>query len=177
MVRRSGALDVVVALALAAGLVALSLWIRGEDVSGPVRVVDGDSLDLDGRRIRLKGIDAPELGQTCERRGGTYRCGEVAREALRDLTRGGPVTCRISGQDRYGRSLAICTSGENELGAVLVRRGLAVSYGAYEAEERDARSRHVGLWEGRFEIPSDWRREHRPETGEAGDVRSRTLTP
>lgn len=164
--RRVGSLDAVVAIALAVGLVGISLLIRGEDISGAVRVVDGDSLELDGRRIRLKGIDAPELSQTCERRGASYRCGEVARDALRDMTRAGPASCRITGTDRYQRSLAICIVLSDDLGAALVRRGLAVSYGGYQGEEREARSRHLGLWDGTFEVPSEWRRRHAHAGGE-----------
>lgn len=174
MGRRLGSLDAVVAIALAAGLVGIAMLLRAEDVAGAVRVVDGDSLELAGRRIRLTGIDAPELGQACERRGAAYRCGEVARDALRELAGAGTASCRITGTDRYGRALAVCTVRDDDLGAALVRRGWAVSYGAYRTEESEARSRRLGLWEGTFEPPSEWRRRHPHGAREAGEVRPRT---
>ena len=125
-----------------------------------MRVVDGDTLHVGGEDIRLKGIDAPELHQDCERQGEPWRCGEAAREALVKAIGGRPVQCRIEGRDRYGRGLAQCAAGGEDLGAALVTAGLAVAFGAYEAEENAARARGAGLWAGRFERPSAWRREH-----------------
>lgn len=159
MARRFGTLDIVVALAVAGGLAAVAVLMRGEDLDGPVRVVDGDSLELGGRRIRIRGIDAPELAQLCHRGTVSYRCGETAREALREMARTGAVGCRSTGQDRYGRALATCRVGDTDLGAAMVLRGLAVAYGAYEAEERQARARGAGLWAGRFDPPAEWRRQ------------------
>jgi endonuclease YncB( thermonuclease family) len=155
--RRS--LDMVLALAFVAALAGLAVLMRGEDVSGRARVVDGDTLDLGGVRIRLKGLDAPELAQLCHRGGASYRCGDVARDALRDLARP-EMSCRISGEDRWRRSLAVCRVGGEDVGATLVRRGLAVAFGAYEAEERLARERRDGLWAGTFDRPAAWRRQH-----------------
>jgi endonuclease YncB( thermonuclease family) len=148
----------VVALAALAA-VATRLKSPSEILAGQTRVIDGDTLELGGRRLRLAGIDAPELDQSCERGGGPYRCGEVAREALRNLARAG-VSCAISGQDRYGRGLATCTADGLDVGQRLVRAGLAVAYGRYEADERHAASLGLGLWAGRFERPADWRKAH-----------------
>ena len=131
MAGRSKLVDAVVATALAAGLVAVAFLLRGERVTGSVRVVDGDTLAIDHRRIRIRGIDAPELAQTCDRAGTTYPCGEVARDALRALTRSAPVSCIVSGRDRYGRDLAACRADGQDVGAALVRHGFAVSFGAY----------------------------------------------
>ena len=122
-------------------------------------MIDGDTIELDGRRLRLAGLDAPELAQTCERAGQVYRCGEVSKDALRQLARDG-LTCRISGHDRYRRDLATCEAGERDVGRVLVLRGLAVAYGRYDGEEREAKQRGVGLWAGRFERPTEWRHAH-----------------
>jgi hypothetical protein len=93
------------------GLVAAAYLVREEVevVSGFAQAIDGDSLRLDGRDVRLSGIDAPELRQSCEtRERRPYPCGDVARRALRDMLAGRIVTCRLSGRDRYGRSLASC---------------------------------------------------------------------
>lgn len=153
-------MDLLVAVALLAGLAALSGLIRGEWVDGDVRVVDGDTLAFGSRRVRLHGVDAPELGQTCRRSGTDYPCGAAARDELRDLTRGQPVACRIRGHDRFGRDLGTCRARDLDLGAELVRRGLVLASGAYEAEERQARRNKVGLWAGSFERPSEWRKRH-----------------
>ena len=118
---------------------------------------------LDAHRVRLVGIDAPELAQTCRRGDESYRCGEVASDALRALTRDAAVTCRLSGRDRYGRDLGRCSAGPADLGATMVRRGLAVAYGDYLREEAEARALGAGLWAGPFERPDEWRRRHERE--------------
>jgi len=146
---------VLVALLIA----AVAVRREPERLDGQPRVIDGDTLDLGGRRLRLAGLDAPELGQTCERGGMPYRCGETARETLGELVRGGMV-CTVSGRDKYRRDLARCEASGRDVGSVLVSRGVAVAYGRYEAEEQEARQRALGLWAGRFERPSAWRSEH-----------------
>lgn len=156
-------LDAVVAVSLLLGLAAVAGLREAptERVTGTVRVVDGDTLVQDGRRIRLRDMDAPELDQTCRGADGApYRCGELARAALRQLVEAGPVTCDVTGQDRYGRALARCAVGAVDLGRDLVLRGLAVSYGGYRAEERAARSRSLGVWAGPFDPPVAWRKAH-----------------
>ncbi len=165
MMRGSGVVDGIVAVVLVAVLLATVALLRPEAISGLTRVVDGDTLAMAGRRIRLTGLDAPELAQTCERGGARWRCGEEARDALRRLVLGAPVTCSVSGRDRYGRDLATCAVAGLDLGAALVRRGMAVASGAYRSEEREARAAGAGVWSGSFEQPADWRRrqaEHRP---------------
>jgi endonuclease YncB( thermonuclease family) len=146
-------------LALAAQ--ALRTWNQST-VTGAAAVVDGDSLRVGGTVIRLKGIDAPELQQTCEREGRSYRCGDEARRALANLVEGDGLTCTLEGKDRYDRNLARCsTSARNDIGAVMVEEGHAVAYGGgYRREETAARARRRGLWAGSFERPQDWRREH-----------------
>lgn len=85
---------------------------RGETTFGPVRVIDGDTLEVAGARVDLVGIEAPELRQTCRSTGPihvTTPCGEFARDMLRNMTRVGPVSCKVVGQDREGRRpLAFC---------------------------------------------------------------------
>ncbi|MFC7399760.1 thermonuclease family protein [Chelatococcus sp. GCM10030263] len=143
------------------GLGAVALWQRvGETVTGTAHAIDGDSLRLAGRELRLLGIDAPELHQTCERDGRSYACGRVAQEALADFVARGSLTCHIGENDRYGRGLATCKSGEVDINATLVREGLAVAYDGYDAEEDEARAGRRGVWAGTFERPADWRRRH-----------------
>lgn len=131
-----------------------------ETLQGPAWVVDGDSLMLGGVRIRLKGIDAPELDQICENNGVAYQCGRQAREALAKLVGGGGVTCDSYGHDRYGRTLARCRIGATQLNRAMVETGWAVAYGDYEAQEAQARKAGRGIWRGNFMQPQEWRRAH-----------------
>lgn len=153
-----GFIAVLVVLALAAGLA----WFRAEDIvlTGAARIVDGDTLVVAGRRVRLAGLDAPEMDQLCLREGRDYPCGIVARDALRTLLAGREPSCAIEGRDRYGRDLGRCSVAGADLGADLVRRGLAVAYGAYTPEENAARAAGAGLWAGSFTRPDAWRRTH-----------------
>lgn len=167
---RSRLADVALALAVVSALVGLAHRWRGVELVGSVRVVDGDTLDLDGRRIRLLGMDAPEMAQTCERRGVAYPCGDEARAALRAMI-DGPVSCRATGRDRYRRELATCSSGDRDLGREMVLRGLAVAFGRYDAEEREAREAARGVWAGPFVRPAEWRRQHAPDQGRPTDTR------
>ena len=156
--------DIVRAFAalLALGIVA-GYFVSREDerIAGAARAVDGDSLFVDGTEIRLEGIDAPELAQSCEAGGGTYRCGEDARRALVALLARGSVECRSQGRDRYGRRLARCRADGADLGAGLVSRGWAIATDdSYAQEEATARRARHGLWAGTFETPAVWRRAH-----------------
>ena len=77
-------------------------------IEGPARIVDGDTIDISGQRIRLNGIDAPESRQTCIMDNQLWRCGEAATEALRRLIGNSPVRCEDQGSDRYGRMIGQC---------------------------------------------------------------------
>ncbi len=164
---RRGRLRLAADLGLAVLLFFLlaALAVRLEDKrtrveQGAAFVVDGDTLALGGRRIRLVGIDAPEYAQTCRRAGADYACGRLARQALVEAVAGRPVSCSGSRLDRYGRLLGDCRAGEVDLNRAQVAAGWAVAYGDFEAEERAARAAGLGLWAGEFERPQDWRRRH-----------------
>jgi endonuclease YncB( thermonuclease family) len=137
-------------------------------VEGPARIIDGDTLDVGGTRIRLAGMDAPEREQVCRDENATaYRCGDRAADALVRLVAGARVTCRNEGTDRYRRMLATCaTAHQTDLGLAMIREGWATIYddgpvpSEYRAAEEGARRRKVGLWRGPFERPSVWRRQH-----------------
>lgn len=131
-----------------------------EMLSGAVRVADGDSLVMDGVRIRLEGIDAPEMAQSCLRDGVAYACGRDAREALARLVAGHAVSCESRRRDRYDRVLAVCAAGGTELNRAMVDAGWALAYGGYGDAEAAARQAGRGLWAGSFERPQEWRRVH-----------------
>ena len=129
----------------------------GETFSGKARAVDGDSLELGDRRVRLISIDAPERRQTCEKAGETTQCGQRAHAELKFLVSGKHVECESFGFDRYDRTLARCRAGEADLGSAMVRAGWAIAYGDYRDEERQARRARAGIWAGEFIEPADWR--------------------
>lgn len=131
--------------------------VTGE-ISGMATASDGDSLRLDGRRIRLEGIDAPEIGQTCGRDGAQWDCGTDARQRLRAMVSGGTTACRLHGRDKYGRELGTCETKGQDIGREMVANGYAVSYGRYQKEEASAEEQNVGLWAGDFTRPQAWRR-------------------
>lgn len=130
------------------------------DIEGTAFVADGDSLAVEGERVRLSGIDAPELDQTCKRGAAIVRCGRLARQHLRTLVGEGPVSCKSRGFDRYGRLLAECSAHGRSLNELMVRGGWAISDRNYPLEEVQSRQDRLGLWALDFEDPQDWRRDH-----------------
>ncbi|OBZ93774.1 hypothetical protein ADU59_18880 [Pararhizobium polonicum] len=133
---------------------------QGETMSGRARIVDGDTLVLDGKRIRLTGIDAPELRQVCRRGAQDWPCGTEARDRLRGLIGAEQTICAVDGADRYGRLLAVCSARNRDLNAAMVAGGYAVAFGKYAAEEDAARRDRLGLWAGTFDAPRTWRQTH-----------------
>lgn len=127
---------------------------------GRAFVVDGDSLQIGEERIRLDGIDAPELRQACRRSSGEFDCGRQSRNHLRDLINGRRVNCIGWEYDRYDRLLAECRVGETDLNRRMVADGWATAYGGYEAEEAEARRQGDGMWAGDFDTPRQWRVDH-----------------
>lgn len=155
----------VLGLVLLAGLLAVSAVVNGwlsprAGVTGAPRLVDGDSMFVGGREVRLEGIDAPEGRQTCMRNGQSWPCGEDARRHLAQLIGNAPVICRGEKSDQHGRLLGTCEAGGRDLNAAMVEDGFAVSYGRYRNEEARAHAARRGLWSGEFDRPRDWRDRH-----------------
>jgi endonuclease YncB( thermonuclease family) len=132
------------------------------DVSGPARVIDGDTLEVGSARVRLFGIDAPETAQDCrDTRGRQWRCGEAAATRLKRLIGNRTVTCAGRGLDDYGRLLGVCSVAGRELNASLVREGFAwafVKYAPdYAAIEREARAARRGVFAAENAPPWNFR--------------------
>jgi endonuclease YncB( thermonuclease family) len=130
---------------------------------GRASVIDGDTLEIRGTRIRLHGVDAPESGQSClSRNGKNYRCGQHAALALSDKIGTSNVSCEQKDIDRYKRIVAVCTVRGEDINAWLVQQGYALAYRQYGtdyiSEEEKARAAKRGLWAGSFTSPWDWRR-------------------
>lgn len=157
---------------LLAGL--FGFWLYGDALFPPEKVHaeraairDGDTMLLGDQTIRLYGIDAPEYHQNCkDGNGKDWPCGTAARLQLAALAASGSIICAPQAQDRYGRTVARCSSaGVPDMAAAMTSAGLAVSpaergTAAYAQEEADARSAKRGIWQGVFQIPAQWRAAH-----------------
>ena len=126
------------------------------------KVSDGDSLRSGRLKIRLFGIDAPELKQHCTDAAGVrWPCGEAARERLAGLA-AAPLQCDLIDVDRYGRLVMRCLAGDTDIAEALVAQGLALAYRRYSkdyvAAEQAAQNAGAGVWSGDFTAPWDWRR-------------------
>jgi len=151
---------------LAAFLLFTLPAVAGETITGTASVVDGDTLDIQGRRVRLHGIDAPESAQLCQDGAGKdWRCGQQAALALSDRIARRPVTCEAKDQDRYGRIVGACQVAGENLNAWMVSQGWAMAYRQYSSDyvsaEATAKAASAGIWRGTFQPPWDWRKEAR----------------
>ena len=134
---------------------------HAKPVTGRAEIVDGDTLRFGALRVRLTGLDAPELDQTCtDRAGAEWACGSEAKTFVAGLIASEPVSCVRSGRDRYGRALATCSIDGRDLGSQIVAAGWAVAELDYAGDELAARLAERGIWGGSFVPPAEWRRTH-----------------
>jgi endonuclease YncB( thermonuclease family) len=149
--------------------VVCATWVVAQE--GPARVIDGDTLDIAGERMRLHGIDAPEKDQTCTMDGQVWECGIAAWGYLVELLADQIVTCDPRDIDRYGRTVAVCFADGQDINAAMVAEGWALAYQDYSLDyvphEDAAKAYALGLWQGEFVPPWDWRRGSRLEGAEA----------
>lgn len=137
-----------------------------QPIQGRASVIDGDTIDIAGKRIRFNGIDAPESWQLCQDEAGKdYRCGKVAADALDAfLAASRPASCEPRGRDRYGRTIADCRRADGaSVQRWLVRSGWALDWpryskGAYAREQDEARRAGAGVWRGPFTVPWEARK-------------------
>jgi endonuclease YncB( thermonuclease family) len=142
-------------------LLLLQLALAQKTIVGVASVIDGDTLEIQGNKIRLYGIDAPEAGQLCLSTTATkYRCGQQAANRLAEQTYGRTITCQVIRKDQYGRFLAVCKTNDRELNEWMVKNGWAVAEYAtdYIRIEQTAKLQHINLWAGKFQRPKDFRR-------------------
>lgn len=136
------------------------------DPNGRVRVIDADTWDVGGERVRLFGIDAPEMDQTCQNaRGKVWSCGEWATEQVRSRFEGRRAACATMDTDRYGRTVARCDVRGQDVGRVLVSEGLAFAYRKYsmdyDLDEKAAVVNGRGLHQGKAQRPAEFRSRQR----------------
>ncbi len=141
----------------------------GKTIEGRASVIDGDTIRINGRKIRLHGIDAPEARQTCTgSKGHLIHCGsESTRYLRRTLRSGGKIVCKFVNWDRYGRFVGDCYSQDGRsLAAGIVSAGYAVDWPkysgwAYSSFQRNAKAKKLGMWAYRFEMPWEFRARQR----------------
>ena len=133
------------------------------NASSSLKIIDGDTIILNSEKIRLYGIDTPEIKQTCtDNYGHTYLCGVKAKLELEKIIGSRKVSCIKKTKDRYKRSISICYADENDINSLMVRSGWALAYRKYSKkyvkDEAIAKLNDAGMWSGKFIAPWKWRR-------------------
>ena len=147
-------------------LLAIDPASAQEGIVGVASVIDGDTIEIHGQRIRFHGMDSPESSQLCVRpTGERWRCGQQASFALADRIGRATVSCQPRDRDRYGRTVAVCFKGSEDLNRWMVITGWAVAFRRYSvdyvADEDAARHSRINIWSGDFDMPWVWRAQRR----------------
>src|SRR6266446_1135840 len=148
---------------LSAVLLAISGAAFADELIGQASVIDGDTIEIHGARVRIFGTDAPESDQLChDARSYPYRCGQKASNGLFEFIDRRPVECVEVDRDRYKRAVSVCTVGGTDIADWLVRTGLALDWpqyskGAYAAAQAEAKREQRGMWTGSFKEPWTYR--------------------
>jgi len=148
--------------------------VKSEEVkiiSGIAKVTDGDTIQIDKKKIRLLGIDAPEKKQQCSKTwlsvslisfSKDYPCGQISTDKLKKKINNKLIICKWSNKDRYKRYIAECFKDKTSVNAWMVRNGYAVAYRKYSkkfvSQEIFAKNEKLGLWSGTFMMPWDYRK-------------------
>jgi endonuclease YncB( thermonuclease family) len=138
-----------------------------QEFSGRVSVIDGDSIRVSGNEVRLLGVDAPEYRQTCfDSSENEYECGKISRSFLVKLASRKTATCTYFEKDIYNRYLAKCFIGELSINDEILKNGMGVIYDFTKADKKEielekfAKSQKLGIWQGAFELPKDYRKKN-----------------
>lgn len=143
------------------GLIIFFMLLLPNLVQAKIKVIDGDSIVVDGVERRLSGIDAPEYNQLCfDAKNKEYKCGQMAMSYLKKLVTN-KIKCKTLATDRYKRKISECKVGSVNINEEMVRQGMAVSYNQYEQgydkAEKQAKDAKLGIWQGRFIRPELFR--------------------
>lgn len=136
-----------------------------KEFSGKAKVLDGDSIKIGNKEVRLFGLDAPEYKQKClDKDNQEYNCGINSRDFLQKLIAGKKVRCTYASKDKYDRFLGICYLEKLSINAEIIKNGMAVIYNFTESSaemnalENEAKTAKIGIWQGSFELPKDYRK-------------------
>ena len=146
----------------------------GDTISGKAIVIDGDTIKINSKKVRLFGIDAPEKKQKCKKLflsiyilsfDKSYDCGILSTNKLKNKIKDNIIICKTKGKDRYKRIIAECFKDKTNLNSWLVRNGYAVAYLKYSKKyltaQNLAKKENRGIWQGKFEMPWDWRKKNK----------------
>ncbi len=144
-----------------------------KEITGFAKIIDGDTIKINSKKIRLHGIDAPEKKQTCQKPYLTisffsftksYLCGQVSTNKLTKKINNQIIKCKIKDVDRYSRLIGECYKRNQNLNSWLVANGHAVAYRKYSkkyiSDEINAKNNKLGIWQGKFEMPWNFRRKN-----------------
>jgi endonuclease YncB( thermonuclease family) len=141
---------------------------QAQIISGTAKIIDGDTVIVNYKRIRLIGIDTPETKQKClDKNNFEYFCGKMATKFLKKLINNRKIECSSMGKDIYRRYLGTCKLGQININHEMVKSGMAVIYNLREASvelkelERNARNKKLGIWQGAFSEPKQYRKKNR----------------
>ena len=142
-------------------------------ISGIAKVIDGDTIRINKKKIRFFGIDAPEKKQKCQKPWITisfltfnkeYLCGEFFTMKLEKKINNKFITCEWINKDKYKRYIAECFKNKKNINAWMVENGYALAYRKYSkkfvTQENIAKKEKLGLWIGSFEMPWEWRKKN-----------------
>ena len=152
----------------------LTVSVISNEIEGFAKVIDGDTININSKKIRLEGIDAPEIKQQCSKPfinissfisfqfSKSYSCGVTSKIKLTNKIDNSKIKCVSTSKDRYKRYLATCYKGKTNLNKWMVRKGYAVAYKkyskAYIIDEEFAKKNKLGMWVGDFTTPEKWRK-------------------
>ena len=143
-------------------ILVLGLLFCNTSFADSLRVVDGDTIVLNGEKIRFSGIDAPEYDQECMNGDKKIYCGMFSKILLTKKIGDEIPKCIREGKDVYGRTLAECFVNGESLSSFLVRQGYAFAYRKYSKkfikDEEYAKKIKIGMWTMEFEFPWDFRK-------------------
>ncbi len=144
-----------------------------KEIRGYAKIIDGDTIKINSKKIRLYGIDAPEKKQTCKKSylkignfffNKNYLCGHVSTNMLTKKINNQIIKCKIKDVDRYNRFIGECYKRNENLNSWLVSHGYAVAYRKYSkkyiSDEINAKNNKLGIWQGKFEMPWNFRRKN-----------------
>lgn len=141
--------------------------VFSKKINGKARVIDGDSIKVGGKEIRLYGIDAPEYKQKClDKNNQEYDCGIISRDFLVNLIHQKQVECLYAQKDKYDRFLSKCFINQKSVNEEMISNGMAVIYNFNESSpkmdklEATAKNNQIGIWQGSFELPKDYRKKN-----------------
>ena len=144
--------------------VLVFIFIYTDIKSQDIKITDGDTIHINGEKIRFSGIDSPELKQTCIKKGIRKPCGITARQILINKISDNEIVCIREGKDIYKRTLAECFVNDESLSSYLVKRGYAFAFRKYSKkfvkDENYARKNKLGMWSMNFEMPWQYRKKN-----------------